>query len=700
MRSTSKLEYALLLAAQGFYVFRIIPNKKKPLHHGWQKFSTRDTKIITEWWTDNLFGNELDYNIGIDCEKSGIVVIDVDCKQGKCGKDTYDELHLQYGFPDTPVAITASGGRHHIFRGAGIRNSQSILGKDIDTRGKGGFIVGPGSTVVDENAVDGGNYYWRDENAVELADLPVWIGDNLLSHQEFNTPSRAKETISEDEPLDIEAAIDFLKHHEPAIQGAGGDNHTFITVCQLKEIGIGPRTACALLEEHWNPSCSPPWSHSDLVIKVKSAYRSAQSATGSRSMTEFDGIEADYFEPLPPSGDDPPEKPKKKIKTLITYSDFDPLTIPKRQHVFGDLAYRKILTMLVAPGGEGKSTFTLTMAISAATGRDLLGIDPCGRHRVAVWNNEDDRDEQMRRVIAICQHFGIDRKELEGWLFMPANEERLRMAGRSKGVIVPEDAQMLIDQIRELKIDMVVIDPFAETHPAQENSNEEMVAVGSIYRGVAQLGNCGVVAVHHTRKLDAASSEGHSGNLDSMRGASALGGIARVVATYNTMNKKQAKAMGVEDKERGRYTVLETAKANLSAPGANFRVFERAQERINVTEDDPDGELVGVIKPASAVLQQSAPTLEDNSMLNDIQECVMDNGLSFKGVAQRLIDSKPLYVDKSLAAMVKAIRRVFGGNSEVQCVGGTLVLEETFSKGRADPKLLIKFVRADIGDFL
>ncbi len=701
MPTASKLGHALALAAAGFYVFRIKVNDKEPLRYGWQKFSTRDPEIIRGWWYDDTFGHEHDWNTAIDAEKSGVFIVDADCAKGKPGLENFAKLDAEFGFPPTRVAITRSGGRHHFYKmpaGLRLRCTRGILAPGIDTRGAGGYVLGAGSVVMDKDSVGDGSYYWSADYPEEMAELPQWIIDKLQAFQGFNEKSQAKHTISEDDPIDIEAAIDFLIHHDPAIQGAGGDNHTFITICQLKEIGVSMKTACELLKEHWNPRCSPPWEHSDLVKKIKSAYRSAQSATGSRSSTEFDN--ADTFFHEEPLAQPQEETPRSDPNFFTPLAMFDPAAIPRRQRVFGDLAIRKILSLNSAPPGQGKSTLFLTIAVSKATGMNLLGIEPHGAGNVALWNNEDDMEEQHRRLAAILQHFEIPLYKLEGKLFLNSGEQRkLRIAKRNaNGELIPADAQSMIDSIRQHKIDLLIVDPFAETHPGMENSNEEMGTVSGMYRSVSQLGNCGVVAIHHTRKLDGTSSEGHSGNLDSMRGAGALGGVARVVTTYNGMNGKQAKLGGVDEAQRGRYAVLETAKANFSAPGANLHYFERKTVMLNPTDDDP-GEPVGIIVPVTFAGVARQPTSEAQQLLRDVAECVMKTPLTFRAIAQTFIENKPAYIGKQLTAVEKAIRRLFEDRDEVFVAAGKLTLEETLAKGKA-AKLLVTFTPDAVADML
>lgn len=677
MLPASKLECALLLAEKGFYVFRLASNSKKPIAGiPWQQSSTRDPEKIREMWTDQALGWQTDDNIAIDCEKSGLFVVDVDCKEGKLGKETYETLSQIHGdWPATLTSITVSGGRHHIYIENGTRNTQGKLGSGIDTRGIGGFIVAPGSSL------DGKTYDWLDNGTDRPCAAPDWIKEVLQSATQHTGVSQAATVISADADIDIEAAIAFLKKQPPAVQGDAGDAHTFQTVCLLKDIGLSPQMACDLLEEHWNPNCSPPWDHSELVVKVKSAYKSAQNATGVRSATEFEGIYTG----------EAPAKAVPQIHFLTPFADFETAAIPPRQHVFGDLAYRKILTMLVAPGGQGKSTFTLMMAVSKATGVNLLGIDPGEAGRVAMWNNEDDMDEIRRRIAAICERYNIDRKRLAGQLFINSGEDRrLRMAQRVNGLIKPQDAQAMIDSIRHNQIDLMIIDPFSETHPAQENSNEEILEVGCIYRNVAQLTHCAVVGVHHTRKLDSASSEGHSGNLDSMRGAGSLGGVARVVATLNTMNKNQGKILGIDENKRPFHVVLETAKANLSAPGANFRVYKRVGETINITESNMEGDEVGVLEYVKMDMRTPVKNDSTAQLLAAMASCLESGQKHAAQLADQIVGTFAFYSDKQPDNIAKQIKRLFEDKDTYVLDNGE-ISSSRVTAVRGKPSLFFRF---------
>lgn len=157
----SKLEHALELAEQGFHVFPLIENGKFPLIDQWQIKACRDPEQIKKWWTCPVLDIEQPFNIGICTTRfgddKGLIVIDVDNKNGKCGDDVLLDIILDGAdIPDTLEQITPTGGRHLIYiADEPVKQGVNVLGSGLDIRSKGGFIVGPGSTTKD------GEYKWK-----------------------------------------------------------------------------------------------------------------------------------------------------------------------------------------------------------------------------------------------------------------------------------------------------------------------------------------------------------------------------------------------------------------------------------------------------------------------------------------------------------------------------------------------------------
>jgi len=107
-------------------------------------------------------------NIGIVTgEKSGITIIDVDIGEGKFGDKTWAELIAEDGEPNTLMAETGSGGIHVFFKyNSALKTSSNTLGKGVDCRNDGGYVVAAPSLHR-----SGGIYKWSNWGTA-LANLP------------------------------------------------------------------------------------------------------------------------------------------------------------------------------------------------------------------------------------------------------------------------------------------------------------------------------------------------------------------------------------------------------------------------------------------------------------------------------------------------------------------------------------------------
>lgn len=129
------------LAKQGFRVFPLEPNKKTPAVKRWQNEATTDPAKIAEWWPA---GSKR--GIGIATGR-GLLVIDIDVDKGGYGSlAVYEDMNET--IPKNMRVRTASGGMHIYLRCEGeTRNTASKVAPGIDTRGDGGYVVAPGTTI-------------------------------------------------------------------------------------------------------------------------------------------------------------------------------------------------------------------------------------------------------------------------------------------------------------------------------------------------------------------------------------------------------------------------------------------------------------------------------------------------------------------------------------------------------------------------
>lgn len=137
---------ALQYISRGWPVFPLRPREKTPATRNGFKDATTDLDAVTRWWTTNP-----DYNIGLP---TGIMfdVIDIDPQNG--GVISFTNLLSGNAEGDKRfraqqihgVATTASGGIHLYVKPTGTGNLAGIR-TGIDYRGKGGYVVAPGSNL-------------------------------------------------------------------------------------------------------------------------------------------------------------------------------------------------------------------------------------------------------------------------------------------------------------------------------------------------------------------------------------------------------------------------------------------------------------------------------------------------------------------------------------------------------------------------
>ncbi|MCA3582426.1 MAG: AAA family ATPase [Methylocystis sp.] len=269
--------------------------------------------------------------------------------------------------------------------------------------------------------------------------------------------------------------------------------------------------------------------------------------------------------------------------------------IPRRRWLVGSFAIRGHLTVLVAPPGAGKSTLGIALAVAGVTGRgEIVGETVHETIKAWVWNNEDDRNELRRRLAAIMQQWNVAPADLYGKLGLNSGSERplvIAKATKDGAVVRLPDIEAIIERVRLEGIGLLIVDPFVETHEVDENNNAQIKAVAAMWREVARRGDCAVVIVHHTGKPPSASPDAWTGSLSASRGASSLGGVARIMRTLFAMSQSDADKFGLDADERRLWVRLDDAKANLSLASGSARWFKRVSIII------ANGEEVGALVP-------------------------------------------------------------------------------------------------------
>lgn len=486
----SALQHARASAKRGWFVFPVVPDGKRPLVKKWEKEATTDTAKIEAWWEAWP-----DANYGIACGPSGLFVVDVDVKKGKRGTDTLADLELEGLCPPTFEVETPSGGWHLYYRGVGP-NSSEKLGPGIDTRGQGGYVVGPGARI------NGKSYTIRENR--EIADaLPELIARCASTVERSEGQSTEVDLDNQDS---IRRAADFLQRTSPAIEGHGGDNHTYKTACVVRDFGISQDTCLDLMAEHFNPRCKPPWPADELGGKVANAYDYAKREPGEARSTspeailEMQQLAQDFVERSKvPANDDEPggidqaAKPKKFRR--LTRSQMRLIPPPVWQ--IEDTITEQSVVMIYGQWGSYKSFLALDMGLHVA-----CNIPWCGksvRPGAVIYCAGEGVRGVNKRVTAWEKSHGLAAENFELIDNMPlfGNDDEFKELG-----------ELLSGEPRP---ELVVFDTVAHAMAGMnENAQEDASLFMDRCVQLARQVGCTVLIVHHAGKDVSRGSRGSS----------------------------------------------------------------------------------------------------------------------------------------------------------------------------------------------
>jgi hypothetical protein len=200
-----------------------------------------------------------DTRVNIAIVTTGLVIFD-------CDDAALADLVLEH-CGDTPHKIrTPSGGIHLGYRrrkGVTLGNRVRVKGMPIDIRTDGGLEVIPNSMTAD------GCYSWLGEGLKSIPDLPVasvgWTRERTRRRLVTVVPC-------DDADLRVRRARAYIAKIV-SVQGQRGSDACFRAACKLRDFGLSPEEALALLAE-WNlTNAFPPWTEKELLHKRDDAFR-------------------------------------------------------------------------------------------------------------------------------------------------------------------------------------------------------------------------------------------------------------------------------------------------------------------------------------------------------------------------------------------------------------------------------------------
>ena len=422
--------------------------------------------------------------------------------------------------PKTFTVKTPSGGRHlHFTSPQPIGNSTGALPKGIDIRGKGGYVLAPGSTV------DGKPYEIAD--AADVAPAPQWLLDLIGRKAE---PVEAKPPV---EGVDQGAAEKWAEDYLQSLGAvsAGERNNTLNRAATLiRSRGLSYERAAPLLQAWGEAAGLTP---EETAATIRSAYRSERIHEGSAAP------EAD-FRPIPPA-----ERTEWLEPASTKLPPFDP-----NNSRIGDVftkppaAPRFIVEGLLpvavgqenAIGGAGKTTRRLWEALHLILGRPLYGRQVLRAGGVLVVTKEDGADVFRYRMHQVATAMGLsaaDQKRIaEHFHVLDLTGDvaaRLCCVDRAGNIQATDLAERICRGYRGEGLAQIGFDPWNAFSPGERFVNDAEAALMAAGALISRELACNVGFVGHVSKV-----AGRQGIIDahSGRGGSAMGDNARFVLSY------------------------------------------------------------------------------------------------------------------------------------------------------------------------
>ncbi len=280
IRSTLDIALDTLRDHPTWYLFPIKAGAKEPpLLEDNLACASNDPEQIKRWHAEH-FG----CNWGVSLKKSRLIVVDVDCKPGKCGRQTWRNLVELHGkTPATLIVRTPSGGFHCYYDQANGAQHACRLG----VYGFGRDVDSPNYVLLAGCRIATGSYTVH--RARPLAPSPAWFAVYLVKS---NQAEPVEQTPAVE--LDTEDAAEWAIHHlthdaRSSVQGKNGEFALLMTAATLKDHAISRELAVELLHKHYNvpppkpgerphPYCDPLWGDDDgeradsLDQKVRNAW--------------------------------------------------------------------------------------------------------------------------------------------------------------------------------------------------------------------------------------------------------------------------------------------------------------------------------------------------------------------------------------------------------------------------------------------
>jgi AAA domain len=299
-----------------------------------------------------------------------------------------------------------------------------------------------------------------------------------------------------------------------------------------------------------------------------------------------------------------------------------PQTPKKREWLCGTYLMRGAITLLSAPGARGKTSWLITLAISCAAGKPLLGAHLFGGPmRVLYLSAEERTDEINLRLRAAMQHLGISEADLSGLQVIGAERWGMHLVGVNRGTPYQDENGWgaLGAELDRIQPDILVADPLINLLGGADSNNNSVagLVMGRFAREAATR-NLAVLIAHHVAKgKDPLAAE-------SALGAASFVNLSRIALSIDPLQEDKAGTVGLPPWEANSVFRVIGTKQNYSPVKSEDDWFRLVSVEVQNARPPiyPEGDKVGVVE--RFVPAASGAALFPETLLRSALQAIQD----------------------------------------------------------------------------
>lgn len=426
-------------------------NEKRPIVK-WQNLEK-----ISAGTTANYFDKYATKRPGIAIltgeRSNGLVVIDIDMKNGHNGLNSIHEWERQHGyFPETWQVETPSGGIHLYFKAKGQYKTRTGILEGVDIRAEGGLVIAPPT----ERA---GKPY-----KFVAHDLPIAeANDSVLKLLELKERKKEKQLPQE---INIKTPSDTVTVLE------GGRTSYLVSIIgqqNFKGNKINKEHLKSMIREINQTDCKPPLTEQELEKEVFPAIDNLipyEKKEGNLEPTAINIVTLDDVEP-------------KSIEWLI------PQWISKGK-----------ICLLGGDGGLGKTIVWCHIVACLSADKPCFFEDPTfytsrGEKKCLILSSEDELDLVLAERLKAN---GANMKNIKSVPYTDPNFSFLKF-----------NSELLKNLILEYRPDIVVFDPLQSFVPPLVNMgyrNQMRDVLGPLVALGTETGTSMLITMHTNKRTD------------------------------------------------------------------------------------------------------------------------------------------------------------------------------------------------------